>query len=445
CPELDCGHRRLCLEGSEGVDHTNPTSWKGDVIVGNVSLLTVWNAGRNEAIRILAKAGVPNAAEAFTFQANLSKSDGLPLNIDMLRPEGAYVGLCESEEEAAHLCADAICSHSESLELKRTQDAGTAEGDTESEIDTVLLEDFIPETVGEDPNGIFSKARLWLDIDGTPIHKASAVRILLGTDEGLKSTDQLRRVRGYSRNFGVKNSINDDDVAGNLFMVGQMVAGFLQVGSNAVLSLLKVTAIQKEGGHSISCIALSELKNPKLTFRGQILSLKLHGSAHWHWTGDWEVLETAQGKKALSVASNLETKLSKCVLLVDMPAFLTRPINPPLTETTPITPELETSVLEALTDCLWPDVAPHAKAIPIRPVSASFPYRRYDGSFAFINADAVQMIDQLPSEGEEECFLCNERVQLNRMQDHVAMHLAAARFGLQDDRAVNVRVHDDCL
>lgn len=47
------GHRRLQLEGKEGIDHTNAASWKGDVCVGNVSLLNSWNAGRKRAEKIL--------------------------------------------------------------------------------------------------------------------------------------------------------------------------------------------------------------------------------------------------------------------------------------------------------------------------------------------------------------------------------------------------------
>ncbi|KIJ38312.1 hypothetical protein M422DRAFT_176749, partial [Sphaerobolus stellatus SS14] len=45
-PEWDRGHRRLKLEGADGVDHVNPASWKGDVITGNVSIQHCWDKGR---------------------------------------------------------------------------------------------------------------------------------------------------------------------------------------------------------------------------------------------------------------------------------------------------------------------------------------------------------------------------------------------------------------
>jgi hypothetical protein len=44
-PEIDRGHRRLNLQNVEGVDHTNPRSWTGDVTVNSVSLLSAWNTG----------------------------------------------------------------------------------------------------------------------------------------------------------------------------------------------------------------------------------------------------------------------------------------------------------------------------------------------------------------------------------------------------------------
>ncbi|KAF8219262.1 hypothetical protein L208DRAFT_1211660, partial [Tricholoma matsutake] len=51
-PEWDWGHRCLWLDGVEGVDHTNPKSWTGDVQPSGVSLLTAWNAGRRKAMQI---------------------------------------------------------------------------------------------------------------------------------------------------------------------------------------------------------------------------------------------------------------------------------------------------------------------------------------------------------------------------------------------------------
>ncbi|KAJ7440980.1 hypothetical protein FB451DRAFT_956472, partial [Mycena latifolia] len=87
-PDWDRGHKRLRLEGAEGVDHTNPTSWQGDVCVGNVNLLTCHNGGRRLTIRLFEQLRVP-----FDNPSTFFNSD----DIDLLRPHGNYVGLHETD------------------------------------------------------------------------------------------------------------------------------------------------------------------------------------------------------------------------------------------------------------------------------------------------------------------------------------------------------------
>ncbi|KAF8221158.1 hypothetical protein L208DRAFT_1535168, partial [Tricholoma matsutake] len=84
-PEWDRGHRCLRLDGVEGVDHTNPKSWTGDVQPSGVSLLMAWNAGRRKATQIFQELHV--AYEDFS---TLDKT------IDLMCPFGEYVSLRES-------------------------------------------------------------------------------------------------------------------------------------------------------------------------------------------------------------------------------------------------------------------------------------------------------------------------------------------------------------
>ncbi|TFY82905.1 hypothetical protein EWM64_g1118 [Hericium alpestre] len=270
---MDRGHRRLRLEGSEGVDHTNPASWTGNVIVKNVSLLTTWNVGRTEAINILKTAGVADVAQAFAF------TEDKP-GIDMLRPEGTYVGLRESEVDvAAHIISEASDAAVKISAMERDSMTPVVElNEPMPEVDNLDLEDVIPDNPGEDADGLFAKDNLWVDISGHQVHKASAIRLMLGSDEGLKSTERLLRVRGYMRH-GTKRSINEDSIAGELFMVGQLAATFLRVDDQAALCIIKVTAIIKGKETNISCIPLSDLADHKITLRGQVLSLKPHGTA----------------------------------------------------------------------------------------------------------------------------------------------------------------------
>ncbi|TFY77415.1 hypothetical protein EWM64_g6596 [Hericium alpestre] len=168
-PEMDHGHRRLHLEGSEGVDHTNPASWTGDVIVKNVSLLTTWNAGRTEAINILKVAGVTDAPQAFAITED-------ERSIDMLRPEGTYVGLRESEvETATSIVSKVSATTGKANAMERDSSVSAAEPANHLEVDTLDLEDVIPDMPGENADGLFTKDNLWVDIDGHQVHKASAI------------------------------------------------------------------------------------------------------------------------------------------------------------------------------------------------------------------------------------------------------------------------------
>ena len=52
-PDLDCGHIRRNLIDVRGVDHINPKSWTGDVIVGNVAIVQEYLAGRDQSNELL--------------------------------------------------------------------------------------------------------------------------------------------------------------------------------------------------------------------------------------------------------------------------------------------------------------------------------------------------------------------------------------------------------
>ncbi|KAJ7780882.1 hypothetical protein B0H14DRAFT_2310240, partial [Mycena olivaceomarginata] len=54
-PDLDRGHRKLKLTGALGIDHINPASWKGDVVVGNVNIPHEYDLGQKDANNILEK------------------------------------------------------------------------------------------------------------------------------------------------------------------------------------------------------------------------------------------------------------------------------------------------------------------------------------------------------------------------------------------------------
>ncbi|KAJ7830221.1 hypothetical protein B0H14DRAFT_2307278, partial [Mycena olivaceomarginata] len=54
-PDLDRGHRKLKLSGALGIDHINPASWKGNVVVGNVDIPCEYALGQKDANNVLEK------------------------------------------------------------------------------------------------------------------------------------------------------------------------------------------------------------------------------------------------------------------------------------------------------------------------------------------------------------------------------------------------------
>ncbi|KAK6993246.1 hypothetical protein R3P38DRAFT_3223887 [Favolaschia claudopus] len=84
-PDLDRGHRKLKLSGALGIDHINPASWLGDVVVGNVDIAKEYKQGKQDANDVLRK----------HFGADyVVKWDELFVDSDWdhLRPVGIYIG-----------------------------------------------------------------------------------------------------------------------------------------------------------------------------------------------------------------------------------------------------------------------------------------------------------------------------------------------------------------
>jgi hypothetical protein len=83
--EIDRGHHWLNLQNVEGVYHTNPRSWTGDVTVNSVSLLSAWSTGQRKAQQLLQPHNIP-------FQ----EFSALPANVDLLRPFGDFLAFVKT-------------------------------------------------------------------------------------------------------------------------------------------------------------------------------------------------------------------------------------------------------------------------------------------------------------------------------------------------------------
>jgi hypothetical protein len=151
-----------------------------------------------------------------------------------------------------------------------------------SDADTTMidLEDHLLELGEDDIDHVQKTDSFWLVIEGKQVHKASAVRYLLYSEEGHKSMDRPSRAAGmkkiwsFSRNHD-SPSLNDDSLIGDKFPLNQLVATFKFIRSNNVLTLaiLQVSGINNETGAPVAAVNTSALLSQEVMLRGQVLTL----------------------------------------------------------------------------------------------------------------------------------------------------------------------------
>ncbi|KAH9910151.1 uncharacterized protein B0H18DRAFT_1130674 [Fomitopsis serialis] len=418
-PTWDRGHRRLRLEGAEGVDHTNPKSWMGDVRVASVSLLTVWQAGARNVTKLLRSLHI--------------ELEQLPDDIDLLRPFGkdaGYVGLNEDFDwDSLH-----------GVEQAASQPRRTTLPSADEENCQVELVDLLPEVGDRDLDASRKDSSHWLAVDGQDVHKAAAIRYFLMTDDGRKSTDRLARVQGvkkvrtFSRNPPPPKD-DDDSIIGDRFLIGQFCATFIRVQNTAALAIIRVTTIRKTSGASVDSIPLADFASSSgITFVGQVLQLTQDSSTStWSWTGSYESFNATDGGETAAITA------SKKSALLELPAHLTECVKPTLEQQTSGSDvyawKFTSITLSALSEFMWDRVKSYQHLIPSRAPTPTFPMRS-SGSpdFAFTSQEGSMALAAGPQEGFATCFLCGETVAIKKMRDHVGAHLLAKLLCLRDSR-----------
>ena len=365
-PSWDRGHRRLKLEGTEGVDHTNPASWRGDVSVKDVSLLTCWNSGRWRAREILAKAGIETD---FDLQG---PSPNKP--IDILHPDGDFVGL--REEPTIAPIPPTGESALDEVEVERTL-SDSPINPPSNEFISIQLEDILPEPQDRNQNAVFDKTRAWLDVDGKSVHKASAVNELLGVGNLLKSKDHLRKVCSYSL-VPSNASLEDDSLTGTSFIVGHLMCSFLHVDNLAAFAIVHVTSITNPSGTSVISVSEDALSNPKVIFTGQVVKLK-PSTTGWTWSNEWEIFCKPAGSNLNNSQQDHDTA-SKSTALVSFPATSGQRLGPGLVpDKDSVAWNFPNNTLVCLCEALWDQVKGSAALIPTKVKTETFPYRDTTG------------------------------------------------------------------
>lgn len=337
--EWDRGHRRRSFSGKD-VDHVNPRYFTGDLVVGNVSLPMVWEAGRIRAETILRQNGI-----VFNILEQLERHGG-----DFLCPRnGRFPGKSSEKDRSVVDPDDATFSEDSIDDVNLAEPSDLQENAMEIDEDTV-------ETEGIEPAAYFNLENMldinsdgslvtgdrdespadWLALPNnngglTWIHKMSVCEELFNKNfSSIRvSVDRLRRVRGFSRytetQTSDKGSYNENDDSAIALMLRDIALVPLRVDKVIALALIKVVGIESKGKRvaQISENDLDELENAKVVVSGQVLEMKQPAEgSKWLWTGGF--VRFASGNKTASSSTDNGTRTA---LVVKVPGHLVQPLE----------------------------------------------------------------------------------------------------------------------
>jgi hypothetical protein len=273
-PQWDRGHKRLSLTGAQGIDFINPVSWVGDVCVRNVNLGVAWANGCRNAERILNSGKLGQHAPVANFALLFSSPD-----VDVCRPngDGKYPGLSTE-------IVDAVPEEPVVVESDDT--------DEEEELEVAIdeaLDDL--DNLQAPADEVTSQ---WMQVDATAqrVHKSTIVRLLFSHAGDPKSTDRLKRVRGYTRYSPNLSCLDEESVTPeNSFMIGDLFATLVRCQTSLSVAVFSTTAITQHG-KQLHCVAVDRVKAQgaaEVTIFGQLLELRAV-SQEWFWTGSFAIL-----------------------------------------------------------------------------------------------------------------------------------------------------------
>ncbi|KAJ8473666.1 hypothetical protein ONZ45_g16214 [Pleurotus djamor] len=109
---------------------------------------------------------------------------------------------------------------------------------------------------------------------------------------------------------------------GNL---SHLVATFLRLNESncAAFAVVRVTDIINPSGQSLPSISSDGLKNPKVTFTGQVLTLELSADhqGSWVWNGGFEIFRGKPGATTSQAEVTISDKVSKNLAVISFPAL----------------------------------------------------------------------------------------------------------------------------
>ncbi|KIM80526.1 hypothetical protein PILCRDRAFT_822244 [Piloderma croceum F 1598] len=276
---------------SAKLDHISPRSWRGDVTVKNVVLLTCWSEGRRTASSQLLHAGW---TAPFDEMEKIGGFDMFcPLGENrMVLMDGLTEGERNEDDEETDIRPPELDGPSDHQPIPSDIDVSY-----EPDLEDMAAEELTP----LEPS--HAKHEAYLIVDGETggtisQHKSSILRIF--SDNDANSTDRLKRVRDLSRfnesgkGLGLGNlsdpeepKINIEDPAATL------------VRSKHLIWLAIVQIVDIRLDHiGIQSLPTRLLGQPNVQIRVQVMRLapvrlgEENDYGDWEWTGRFEHLDT---------------------------------------------------------------------------------------------------------------------------------------------------------
>ncbi|KAK6984091.1 hypothetical protein R3P38DRAFT_2663109 [Favolaschia claudopus] len=418
-PQWDRSPRRLRLpmiineagEVSANADHITPASWKGDVHVANVSLLTAWVQGRQMAEDL-----IPQARDI------LSKAEAE--GWDMFSPLGSSLVhyLDEDTPEEFELDPEFTpASTSEPPTLLADAPRATVSSDSSYNPDGDV-EDAL--AIAE-PQGKFSPL---VEINGKMIPKARALSAMMRHRGERSSTDRLKRVAGLPSFNSMSHSsdiIGDGALGAPSLRIGNPVALVVACDEKLFLAVAQVNNLSLAGS-PVPSIVLDMLVDSSAKVSVQILKLVRATIANdpsqkhdWRWSLKFEGL-----------CSNL-------------PGNLVHPLNPAVSilETGKPTYLFDSTTLVTMAAAIHEQMRPADFLLaPKVQRTEAFPYRNQGAACFLVEHDGV---NRQPTDAPLGiCSNCVPNIALDskngqRILEHMAGH---ALF----DPAFNSGVQQPC-
>lgn len=444
-PDLDRGHIRRNLVNARGIDHINPKSWTGDVVVGNINIRQEYLAGREEANQLLSSHFGPTGI--IDFDDLFASSD-----IDHLRPLGDYIGSRavdgQDEDDDNDMVTGDLLERDSEADLNHPKD--DLEDCSTANVNTDTID---PDTEPMPLNPPEQPHSHYFIVSEKKIYKPVIIAERLTSDRARKATARPLRAQGVTVEELLRRrtqQINQPDTDG--FNDGQILAGDIgalltRVGRNVCLAVAEVLNF-RQGSSKNNLAAINEddldPKNSKsTTIAVQFLHLSAQVINHervWIWP-----------KKYLQVQPNKEKAVTQRNFAMRIPGELFYPLAAQIhyeNDDIPVWKILNSDLTDILEDA-WSSLNPeddeiinNIKLLP-KIDGPDLPYTYFDATTDTNHSLCIKNLpvelDPIKLNGTDKfpCRICADIVALKSMRNHVGKHILRALRGSPDPSLKN--------